>query len=241
MSRTAVFAPLGFCIASKSSAPFSWRRCSSGLPNLPAVPFQVFDEHIDITKMFSGILLLGLNYKIKLWNMVFFFTSYASSYSYAYFVWQDNVYCLKNKQKFFFNYLIPRLVLCIFVFKEDWNSSCSTYILLHLMLENLLVLFSLLMKHKLFNFLLWKLCAVHWNQVHFIVPCIQCWPPILLRTNKHTHAIHWVVQHWLPVVVLYFSLMHLRLWLCSIPQRQTLHFLFLHLMIVSYISFPEAS
>lgn len=112
MSRTAVFAPLGFCIASKSSAPFSWRRCSSGLPNLPAVPFQVFDEHIDITKMFSGILLLGLNYKIKLWNMVFFFTSYASSYSYAYFVWQDNVYCLKNKQKVFF--LFPDLS-CVFL------------------------------------------------------------------------------------------------------------------------------
>ena len=93
------------------------------------------------------------------------------------------------------------------------------------------------------NFLCWednfeicfsKICvAAHWNQVPFTVLCIQCWCHILLQINKHIPATHWVVLHWLPVVVQYFSLMHLQLLLCFILQRRTLHFLILHLMTVS--------
>lgn len=75
--------------------------------------------------------------------------------------------------------------------------------------------------------------AVHWNRVPFSVLCIRCWPRILLQISKHIHPTHWVVLHWLLVEVQYFSLMHLRIWLCFILQRRILHFLILHPMIVS--------
>lgn len=79
MPSTAAFTSLSFCFASKSSASISWRRCSSWLPNLPSVPFQVSCQETGTSKLFScpkWLCIFLINKWVIMYLLAIFYLSY---------------------------------------------------------------------------------------------------------------------------------------------------------------------
>lgn len=164
--------------------------------------------------MFSRFLLLGYNYQF--WTIrLNFATCFAlcspltHNHSCCYFVWQ--ALYVKKLIAILFEVIFIQLTFWFYVILGSWSWNFFCHEIYIIVVNTWGIICALFSSDETSTQQFFQFCAAHWNQVHSIEPCIQCWPPIPLQINKHTHDIHLVALHWLRVVVLYFSLMHLRL------------------------------